>query len=281
MSKINIAITDDSSIMRCRILVKLIEIAGANPVLIPRILENNLSQEEHLFGVEKILQNCQAIILPGNKRDVHPSLYKSDFIHPQTKRRLPQRKENIRQNVELKMLEFALAKQLPILGICGGMQLTNAALGGSLTQHLPEDARTDNSQRPNYHYEENLKKISKKTLDEFERDFELILQKKLANPFTGTHEMRIIENSLLAKIYQKLDPNINLENIAELSIHHQGIFAENMAPDLIASAIAPDGVIEALEHKNYPSFFLLTQFHPECNASNIALSLIEGLMASC
>ena len=82
------------------------------------------------------------------------------------------------------------------------------------------------------------------------------------------------------EIYKKSNPNINLENIKELSIHHQGCFEENLSDQLKISAISPDGVIEAAQHKTYPKMFLLTQFHPECDASGIAIKLVEELIKS-
>ena len=286
--KFKIGITDDTNIMRCRLIVKLIEVCGATPVLIPTILKKNFKYknkyfvnllQEHLEKIEIILADCDALIFPGNRRDVHPNLYNENDIHPQTKRRLPIRVANVRQETEIKMLEYALQKQdIPVVAICGGMQLINAALGGNLIQHLPDDQRTDNSERENYHHDSNLKTFSKQMLKDYENNFELILEGKKKNIFTGTHEMKVIEGSLLAKIYQQSNPDINLENIKELSIHHQGCMAENLSDQLKISAISPDGVIEAAEHKTYPKMFLLTQFHPECNASGIALQLVENLI---
>lgn len=293
-NKFRIGITDDTNIMRCRLIVRLIEICGSVPVLIPTNLEQNLRYKKdikntdfedllqnHLKIVDKILEGCNALIFPGNKRDIHPNLYGEDYIHPQTKRRLPVSPFNARQATEIRMVEYALKRQdIPVLGICGGMQLINAVLGGSLVQHLPDDKRTDNSERKNYHYDDNLKNFSKEMLKDYEDNFELILKGEKENIFKGTHEMKVIENSLLAEIYKKSNSDINLENIKELSIHHQGCFEENLSNQLKIAAIAPDGVIEAAQHKTYPKMFLLTQFHPECDASGIAIKLVEELIKS-
>lgn len=273
-----IGITDDTTIMRCRLIVKLVEMCGATPVLIPTFLKKK-SLEEHFKIVDEILEGCDALIFPGNKRDVHPSLYGQDYIHPQTRKRLPLNKSNVRQATEVRMLKYALKRQdMPVLGICGGMQLINVVLGGDLVQHLPDDKRTDNSKSENYHYDDNLKTFSTKILEKYENDFELIVRGKKDNIFTGTHRMKVMDDSLLAAIYKKSNPNINLENIKELSIHHQGCFEENLSDQLKISAISPDGVIEAAEHKNYPKMFLLTQFHPECDASNVSILIIEQLI---
>lgn len=293
-NKFRIGITDDMSIMRCRLIVKLVEICGGVPVLIPTNLNKDVKSdihikddqfqgllEDHLKIVDAILEGCNALIFPGNKRDVHPNLYGEDFIHPQTKRRLPVRSFNVRQATEVRMIEYALKRQdIPVLGICGGMQLINAVLGGNLVQHLPDDRRTNNSERENYHYDDNLKNFSKEMLKDYEDNFEFILKGEKENIFKGTHEMKVLEDSLLAEIYRKSNPNINLEKIKELSIHHQGCFEENLSGQLKISAISPDGVVEAAEHKIYPKMFLLTQFHPECDASGIAIKLVEELIKS-
>lgn len=294
-NKFRIGITDDTNTMRCRLIVKLVKICGATPVLIPTNLnnhlkiDNNIKNEQieellnkHLDVVDTILESCNALIFPGNKKDIHPTLYGEDFIHPQTKKRLSVDPYNARQITEIRMIEYALKKRdIPILGICGGMQIVNVAMGGKLIQHLEDikDADKDN-QKYCHHYDDEIKNFSEDILKEYENNFEFIVKNKKENIFKGTHEIKVMKDSLLAKIYKKNNPNIDLEKIKELSIHHQGCFAENLSNELKISAIAPDGVIEAVEHKNYPKMFLLTQFHPECNASGIALSLLEELIRS-
>ena len=125
-----------------------------------------------------------------------------------------------------------------------------------------------------------MKIFSKEQLKDYEDNFELILKGEKENIFTGTHGFKVFEDSLLAKIYQEQFADIDLNNVGELSIHHQGCFEENLSDQLKAVAISPDGVIEAVEHKTHPKMFLLTQFHPECNASGIALNLVEELIRS-
>jgi putative glutamine amidotransferase len=292
-NKFRIGITDDTDIMRCRLIVKLIEICGAIPVLIPMYLNQNILRDTsasykeldkaidaHLGKVDNILQSCDALIFPGNKRDINPGLYGVSQIHPETKRRLPQNKLNVRQETEIKMLQYALKKKdIPVLGICGGMQLINAVLGGSLVQHLPDDPRIIGEDNP--HHDKDLKDMTDDELQDFENNFEQIINGERKNGlYQGTHSMTVEENSLLAQIYKEQDSNVDLKNIKELSIHHQGCFAENISDKLKIVATSPDGIIEAVEHKNHPKMFLLTQFHPECNASGIALSLVKNLINS-
>ncbi len=280
IKKFKIGITDDRNIMRCRLIIKVIRYCGAIPVLLPISMKKDDSLKDHMKKVDRLIERCDAMIFPGNRRDVRPVLYGEKNIHPETARRLPSSAPYIREEVEVRMLKYALEKQIPILGICGGTQLINVLLGGSLVQHLPDDPRTDNTQRENYHYDDNLKKLTKEQKLSFEKNFDLVLSGKKKNVFAGTHEMKVAKGSLLAKIYQENDKNVDLSNIKELSIHHQGMFKENVSSQLKITAISPDGVVEALEHKNYPKMFLLMQSHPECNASGIAVNLVQNLIDS-
>jgi len=271
-----IAITDDTKIMRCRILIQLIELANATPIIIPRYLKkekNNENIQAHLKKIAEKLTLCDAIILPGNKNDVNPQLYKAKNIHPETEKKLPKNKLNVREETEIYMVNHALKHKKPLLGICGGMQIANITLGGSLIQHIPDIVTND--ENTTKHSDKSIKKLTKIELKIFEENFKEIINNKQKNPFTGTHSIIIKKNSFLDKIYKKL--NILDKDIKELSIHHQGCLKENLAPELKISAISKDGIIEAAEHKNHPKF-ILTQFHPECNSSGIALELVKFLI---
>ncbi len=90
----------------------------------------------HNMGIECIttlaygeLTDCQALLFPGGG-DITPSLYGQPCLHSR----------NIDTELDLlqlHILRMALQQNIPILGICKGMQLINVALGGTLRQHLP------------------------------------------------------------------------------------------------------------------------------------------------
>jgi putative glutamine amidotransferase len=78
-----------------------------------------------------LLDRVDALMLAGGA-DIDPASYGAE-AHPETKGTWPDRDE-----FELALARRALARDMPVLGICRGMQLLNVALGGTLVQHLPE-----------------------------------------------------------------------------------------------------------------------------------------------
>jgi putative glutamine amidotransferase len=78
------------------------------------------------------LEGCTGLLLPGGG-DIDPEWYGRDR-HPRT-----HNVSHRRDRFELTLLESALARDMPILAICHGMQLLNVHLGGSLEQHLADD----------------------------------------------------------------------------------------------------------------------------------------------
>lgn len=136
-----------------------------------------------------------------------------------------------RDRVELLLVHLAMKHQIPLLGICRGMQVMNVALGGSLYQdvqgELPGAIDHDN----------HKDKRSGKDLP----------HSLLA------HDIFTKANTLLAKLVEK-------EKIAVNSLHHQGV--KTLGDGLIASALAPDGLVEAVELPQHP-FALGVEWHPE------------------
>ncbi|WGF90686.1 gamma-glutamyl-gamma-aminobutyrate hydrolase family protein [Marinivivus vitaminiproducens] len=157
------------------------------------------------------------LVVTGGAFDVDPSLYGSDERHATvtTKDR--------RTAFELGMLEEALRRDMPVLGICGGQQLLNVALGGTLIQHIP-DALPD------------------------------ALPHEQPNPRTEPgHDVEVKPGTLLHTIVGSARLPVN-------SAHHQA--ADATGPDVVVSATASDGVIEAIEAPQR-RFCLGVQWHPE------------------
>jgi putative glutamine amidotransferase len=101
--------------------VRAVEHAGGRALVVP-------PSEE---GLEETLAALDGLIVSGGG-DLDPSLYGAE-AHPETDAPRPQRDQ-----AELRMLEAALQRDIPVLAVCRGSQLLNVARGGDLVQHLPD-----------------------------------------------------------------------------------------------------------------------------------------------
>lgn len=114
---------------------KGVEQAGGLPVMLP------LDGTE---DCERLLELCDGLLFTGGQ-DVDPALY-GEPVEEFCKELCP-----ARDRLEAAMLRAAMERRLPILGICRGLQLINAALGGSLWQDLPTqrpEGRNHRMERP-------------------------------------------------------------------------------------------------------------------------------------
>lgn len=143
-----------------------------------------------------------------------------------------------RTQLELHLLRAAIRDSKPVLGICGGMQLINVAFGGTLTQDL------------------SLLKAP--------------LQHEQSEPRAEAgHGVEILENTLLSNIVGSSQLGVN-------STHHQVI--GDLGDDLMISASASDGVVEAIESTNH-AFLVGVQWHPEAMAMPEQQRLFERFIA--
>lgn len=128
-----------------------------------------------------------------------------------------------RDHFELKLLEGILQKRKPVFGICRGLHLINVFFGGTLHQDILRSGITEM---------EHLVSVGPK--------------------HSCIHRVSIGEGSRLHKIFTKEEIWVN-------SLHHQAI--ERIGTGLQSTAVAEDGIIEAVEHPDYP--LLAVQWHPE------------------
>jgi putative glutamine amidotransferase len=101
--------------------VLAVEAAGARAVVLP----------PSAVGVDEAVARLDAVVFAGGA-DLDPAMY-GDAPHPSTIGVRPDRDAG-----ELPLLQAALRADLPVLGICRGMQLLAVAHGGNLVQHLPD-----------------------------------------------------------------------------------------------------------------------------------------------
>lgn len=102
--------------------VERVEAAGARAVVLPP----TASRDD-----DALLDRLDGVVLAGGS-DLDPQLY-GEEPHPETTGLRPER-----DAAELPLLRSALDRDLPVLGVCRGMQLMSVLAGGSLVQHLPE-----------------------------------------------------------------------------------------------------------------------------------------------
>lgn len=132
-----------------------------------------------------------------------------------------------RDEAEAALILHAIESRRPLFCICRGFQLMNVALGGSLLQHL--DEREPHRAR-------------------FAEDGVTIA--------SGWHEVAVRGRTLLERITGQETLRVN-------SRHHQAVVGHTVAPEHVAaSALAPDGVVEAIEMPTHP-WALGVQWHPE------------------
>jgi putative glutamine amidotransferase len=112
--------TEDAAVVPLA-YVWAVEQAGGRPLVVPPTEE----------GVDETLDALHGVIFSGGG-DLDPELYGAD-PHGETDDPKPRRDQ-----AEMRMLEAALARDMPVLAICRGSQLLNVARGGDLVQHLPE-----------------------------------------------------------------------------------------------------------------------------------------------
>jgi putative glutamine amidotransferase len=171
---------------------------------------------------DQILDLLDGLVLSGGN-DIDPACYGAD-PHPETGAPVPER-----DRTELVLARRAVERDMPVLGICRGMQVLNVAFGGTLIQHLPDEVG---------HGDHRL------------------------NPgtFDGSeHDVRLDPGSLAARAAGE-----ELHGIK--SHHHQGVAV--VAPDLrVTGRSTLDDLPEAVEAPDR-TFVLGVQWHPEADGNS-------------
>lgn len=192
-----------------QLYIDAIHHAGGAPVLIPMGLD-----AESLRAIYAV---TAGLLLPGGD-DVAPERYRHE-PHPQLGR-----VDANRDELEINVASWALADDMPLLGICRGVQVLAVAAGGTLWQDLP--SQWDNGLAHD--------------VREYGRDH-------------LSHTMSMEPGSLLALA---LGTTVTWVN----SFHHQAVW--DLPPGFIVSARSEDGVVEAIESPDR-SFCIGVQCHPE------------------
>ncbi|MBZ5705783.1 MAG: gamma-glutamyl-gamma-aminobutyrate hydrolase family protein [Acidobacteriia bacterium] len=192
-----------------------VEMAGGEPVRIP------LDQSPE--DVMKLIERCDAVVLPGSKADVDPAKYGAPR-HPQTANA-----DSRRDTVDELLLQDAYNMHKPVLGICYGLQILNVYRTGTLLQHLESPVNHDAGRKvPVAH------------------SVEVDPKSKLAE---------IVAAGTPADRQTSVVMNVN-------SSHHQAVHVVGDGLRAVARS-PQDGVIEAVEGTSRDHFVLAVQWHPE------------------
>ena len=207
---------------RCQVnmtYINSVRMAGGIPLVIPVTSDD--------AQIEGVLSAIDALVMTGGE-DFDPLKWYGEEPVRGLGVVVPSRDE-----YDVKLVRAAVAKGIPVLGICRGEQLLAVAFGGSLWQDIP-------SQVPSSYI------------------------KHRQGPTTGTvgtHSIDIVKGSTIERILGKDRAVVN-------SFHHQAIKDVPQGPKVIATS--PDGIIEAVERSGrlagYPdggALILGVQFHPE------------------
>jgi len=189
--------------------VRAIEAAGGLPLILP--------VTDRKQDIVKLLDLVDGLLITGSGPDLDPKLYK------ETKRYRFKVMSRERTGFELAIARQAWERELPTLGICGGMQLLNVAAGGSLYQDLPAQLKT------------------------------LVRHQQQASATEPSHWVTVEPCTKLREIVKAPKIRVN-------SSHHQGV--KSVPADLMINAWAEDGVIEGIEAPDHP-FLVGVQWHPE------------------
>jgi len=184
--------------------------AGGMPLVVP--------YTDDLALLDAVLDDVHGVVLTGGDFDVDPSLF-GEAPHPS----LGKLKDD-RTAFESAVLAGALRRRLPVLGICGGMQLMNVkADGGTLWQDLPSQNPSD------------------------------VQHEQAAHKREAGHDVTVVAGSHFARIVGDDPLGVN-------TTHHQAV--RDVGEGLVASGIAEDGIVEVIEDPTHP-FFVGVQWHPE------------------
>lgn len=171
------------------------------------------------------IDGFDGLVLPGGG-DVDPARYGGDATAPCYD------VNPVQDALDFEILDRAVRRGVPVLGVCRGLQVLNVACGGSLVEHLPRSS------------------VRHSPLE------------------THTGELEWAWHPVALTAGSRLGAHVGRPEIAVASGHHQAV--RRLGDGLIVTATAADGVIEAIEHATAP--VVAVQWHPEAEGTPAELA---------
>jgi len=198
--------------------------AGAVPFLIPALGDS--------IPGDEILAKVDGLFLTGSPSNVEPHHYEGQDSRTGTEHD-PHRDETF-----LNLIERALDSGVPLFAVCRGFQELNVVLGGTLHQHVQEQAG----------YQDHRE----------DKNDPLHIQ------YGPAHAVHLVEGGLLRELAGKDTVTVN-------SVHSQG--AARLAKGVTVEAVADDGLVEAFRVDGSNAFALAVQWHPEWQVTDSEFSM--------
>jgi putative glutamine amidotransferase len=217
---------DETVAMMPASYIRAVQAAGGLPVLLP---PDDAAAEDP----DELLDRVDALLLAGGV-DVDPASYGAP-THPEVTRTVPER-----DRFELALAHRALERELPLLGICRGLQTLNVARGGTLLQHVPDVVGHDEHRH---------------TLGQF-----------------ADHAVELEAGSLAARA-------AGAERLAVKSHHHQGIEELGEGLEVTGWSV-PDQLAEAVEDPDRRFVLGVLWHPEEDESSRLIAALVDEARAA-
>lgn len=213
--------------------IDAVRLAGCQPLVVP---------SAEIDELDALLDLADGVLLTGSPSNVHPARFDEGVHDPA----LPL--DTARDHWTLPMIPRVLARGVPLLAICRGMQEINVALGGTLHQAIHTEPGS---------------------IDHRADDGAGVEQQ-----YAAAHEVTVTPGG-------RLEPIVGADRFRVNSLHGQAI--KRLAPGLRVEARAPDGVIEAISAHGPAAFAIGLQWHPEWQAADnpVSMRLLDAFGAAC
>lgn len=207
----------------------VVEGFGGMPVILPSLGD---VEANGAYAVAELVERLDGIILTGGRSNIEPHHYDGQPFRPETYR------DPVRDSTTLPLVRAAVARGVPLFGICRGIQEINVAFGGSLHPYLWEV--------------------------EGKRDHRMPQTDVMEDRFAPRHPVHLTPDGYFAKIAQTA--GVDADNVVVNSLHGQAV--DRLAAGFEVEALSEDGVIEGISMPGAVNFVVGVQWHAEFRVLN-------------